>query len=91
MGLGCHAHRHRSWAGFRTDEDPELADERRRRHFAEDAARFGVVLAVCLAIWLISGMGYFWPAWVIVIGGFKLAVRARDTFSGDRAYVDLDA
>jgi hypothetical protein len=92
MGRGCHAHRqYEDWGRARADVDPEVADERRRRHFIDDASRFGVVVAICLAIWVVSGMGYFWPAWVIVIGGFKLAARARDTFGGDRTYADLDA
>ena len=91
MGPGCHAHRHREYELLRREADPEAAEERRRRHFVEDASRFGVIVGICVAIWLFTGLGYFWPAWVIAIGGFKLAARARDTFGGDeRVYADAD-
>jgi hypothetical protein len=38
-------------------------------------ATFAQVNVLLVAIWALSGAGYFWPAWVIVWWGFALAMR----------------
>jgi hypothetical protein len=70
--------------------DPELADERRRREFTTSASGYGGMVVLVLAIWLLTGAGYFWPAWPIVIGALCLAGKARDTFA-NRSSEPLDA
>jgi len=34
------------------------------------------VMALLVAIWAISGAGYFWPAWVLVWWGFALVLKS---------------
>ncbi len=58
----------------------EEADARRRREFQSLASRFGAVFVLCLAVWLISGAGAFWPGWVLLAGAFLLGRRAVDAF-----------
>jgi ABC-type phosphate transport system auxiliary subunit len=56
------------------------------------AQRYGGAVMVCLVVWALSGFGYFWPAWVIVIGGLKLGFHARRAYgdSYDDDLSDLD-
>jgi uncharacterized protein DUF1707 len=37
---------------------------------------FAAVNALLVAIWAVSGAGYFWPAWVIAWWGFALLMRS---------------
>jgi hypothetical protein len=46
-----------------------------RRHTGHGWATFAQVSVVLIAIWALSGAGYFWPAWVMVWWGFALAMR----------------
>ena len=48
---------------------------RARRHFTATIVSFVVISAGLVAIWAASGAGYFWPAWVIAIGGVLLLRR----------------
>jgi Domain of unknown function (DUF1707) len=50
---------------------------RARRAFAWEA--FGVVtlFLACVAIWVASGRGQFWPIWVAIVGGLRLARSAQ--------------
>jgi hypothetical protein len=34
------------------------------------------VSAVLVAIWALSGAGYFWPAWVMIWWGFALVMKS---------------
>jgi hypothetical protein len=69
----------------------EARADRNQRSFMWHAQRYGGLVLICLAIWALSGFGYFWPAWVIVIGGLKLGFHARSVY-GSRYYDDdLDA
>jgi len=45
----------------------------RRPH---DWTPFLQVSALLIAIWAVSGAGYFWPAWVIVWWGFALVMKS---------------
>src|SRR5215217_2881234 len=45
----------------------------RRPH---DWTPFLQVSALLIAIWAVSGAGYFWPAWVLVWWGFALAMKS---------------
>jgi hypothetical protein len=49
---------------------------RRPRHRSGHGwAAFAQVSVLLIAIWALSGAGYFWPAWVMVWWGFALAMR----------------
>jgi hypothetical protein len=37
---------------------------------------FAAVSALLVAIWAVSGAGYFWPAWVIVWWAFAIAMKS---------------
>jgi hypothetical protein len=37
---------------------------------------FARVSILLIAIWAVSGAGYFWPAWVMVWWGFALVMRS---------------
>jgi hypothetical protein len=71
-------------------EDEDVAvDEREaarrhvrdRRHFTRDVMAYLVINAALIALWAANGAGYFWPAWVLAIGGVVLLFRAWDTFA----------
>jgi len=52
---------------------PTRAVAPRRAH---DWTPFLQVSALLIAIWAVSGAGYFWPAWVIVWWGFALVMKS---------------
>jgi hypothetical protein len=41
-----------------------------------------MIMLICIAVWAATGLGYFWPGWVMLGLGIKLAVLARQAFSG---------
>jgi len=50
------------------------------------------ISAVLVAIWAASGAGYFWPAWVIAIGGVLLLLRWWRSFGRwPMTEADIDA
>lgn len=57
--------------------------EERRAEFVSHATRFGAILTICVAVWLVTGAGYFWPVWVLLFGALSLGRRARDAYGGD--------
>jgi hypothetical protein len=60
---------------------PEAEDEvRKRRDFTAHAITYVLVNAALVAIWAITGAGYFWPAWVLLGWGVGLALNAWDVF-----------
>jgi len=61
----------------------EARADRNQRSFMWHAQRYGGIVLLCLVIWALAGFGYFWPAWVIVIGGLKLGFHARRAYSND--------
>jgi hypothetical protein len=70
--------------------DDELVYEKRQREFMRKASCYGTMVAICLAIWVLGGFGYFWPAWPIVIGGIGVAKRARRLYATpDRVEVEV--
>ena len=48
--------------------------------FSGHAAIYVMVNLFLLFIWAATGMGYFWPIWVIVPWGFALAIHAWATW-----------
>jgi hypothetical protein len=51
-----------------------------RRDFWSHAFCYAVVNAVVVATWLMTGSGYFWPAWLIGLWGVGLLMHAWNTF-----------
>jgi hypothetical protein len=51
-----------------------------RRDFGGHVVAYLVVNAAVLAIWLVTGHGYFWPGWVLGGWGIGLALHAWDVF-----------
>jgi hypothetical protein len=45
------------------------------RRSGHEWAVFAQVSVLLIAIWALSGAGYFWPAWVMVWWGFALAMK----------------
>ena len=45
------------------------------RALADQLRVYLLVNALMVAIWLMSGGGYFWPIWVIVPWGFAMAMK----------------
>jgi hypothetical protein len=68
----------------------EASADRNQRSFMWHAQRYGGVVLVCLVVWALSGFGYFWPAWVIVIGGLKLGFHARRAYGRSDDWDDDD-
>ena len=66
----------------------EIVDEREaarrriqaRRDFGSHLASYVVVNAFLVAIWAITGAGYFWPIWIIAGWGIGLVLHAWDVF-----------
>ena len=36
-----------------------------------------MLVVLCIAIWLVTGAGYFWPVWVILWAVVTIGLRAR--------------
>jgi hypothetical protein len=51
-----------------------------RRELASHVFVYIVVNAAVVAIWVITGSGYFWPAWLIGLWGIGLVMHAWDAF-----------
>ena len=71
-------------------EDAEEAQARRERAVMRHASRVGTIVFACLAIWLLTGAGYFWPGWVLAFGILRIGIHARDVYGRPlRANADL--
>lgn len=61
------------------DEDPRrsaaIGRLQAKRGFQANLASFVCVSALLIAIWALSGAGYFWPIWVIGFWGLGLAMH----------------
>jgi len=51
-----------------------------KRDFGSNLAAYIVVNAFLIAVWAMTGGGYFWPAWVIASWGIGIALHAWDAF-----------
>ena len=63
-------------------EEYEQARKRveRKRKFRADLVAYVVINAFLIGVWLASGMGYFWPAWVLGGWGVLLVLDAWNVF-----------
>lgn len=53
---------------------------RAKQNFWRLATLFVIIWAILIAVWALSGGGYFWPAWAILGMGIALAFTAWGTF-----------
>ena len=60
-----------------------------RRDFGSHLAAYVVFNGCLIAIWALTGGGYFWPAWVLGIWGAGLLLHAWETF-GHRPITEAD-
>ena len=66
----------------------EVVDERdaarrrvqARRDFGSHLVAYVVINAFLIAVWAVTGAGYFWPIWVICGWGIGLVLHAWDVF-----------
>ena len=63
-------------------EEYEQARKRveRKRKFRADLVAYAVINAFLIGVWVASGMGYFWPAWVLAGWGMLLVLDAWNVF-----------
>jgi len=47
--------------------------DHRGRTLSEHVGAYALSCAVLVAVWALTGAGYFWPAWVIGVWGFAVA------------------
>ncbi len=52
----------------------------RKRKFKSDLAAYVVINAFLVGIWAVSGLGYFWPGWVLAGWGVLLLLDGWDAF-----------
>jgi hypothetical protein len=65
--------------------DEELREQaikaiKRKRDFKAHLVAYVIVNAFLVAVWAMSGDGYFWPIWVIEGWGIGLAFNAWDAY-----------
>ena len=51
-----------------------------RRDFGSHVVAYVVVNSFAVAVWALTGAGYFWPAWVTTSWGVGLVLHAWETF-----------
>jgi hypothetical protein len=51
-----------------------------RRKIVSDVVSYVVINAFLVFVWLITGAGYFWPAWVMAGWGILLALHVWDVY-----------
>ena len=63
---------------------PEWEQARRRvqqkRKFRGDLLAYVVFNALLVAVWALTGGGYFWPGWILAGWGAGLLISAWDVF-----------
>jgi hypothetical protein len=79
-------------------DDGVVVDEREaarrrvhdRRELSSDVVVYAVINTVLIVIWAVSGAGYFWPAWVLLVWGAFLVLRAWKAFVRRRRTTEAD-
>jgi fatty acid desaturase len=51
-----------------------------KRKFRADLVAYVVINAFLIGVWAATGMGYFWPAWVLAGWGVMLVLDAWNVF-----------
>jgi hypothetical protein len=55
----------------------------RMRRLREHVAPYVITVLICVAIWAMTGFGYFWPIWVIVPWGIGVLSHAGAAMNGN--------
>ena len=65
-----------------TTSDYEEARTRllRKRKFRGDLVAYLVINAFLIGIWAVTGLGYFWPGWVLAGWGVLLVLDGWDAY-----------
>lgn len=65
-----------------SDSDYRRARARalRKRKFRADVGAYLLVNGLLIAIWALTGFGYFWPGWVLAVWGVFLVLGAWEKF-----------
>jgi hypothetical protein len=87
-GSGC------AGPGAPTPTERDLARKRveGRRALSADVVSYVVVNAFLVAVWALSGRGYFWPAWVMAAWGIGVVMHVWDVyFRRPVTEADIDA
>jgi len=63
----------------------------KRRGLQANLVSFVFVNAFLVAIWVISGSGYFWPAWVMAAWGVGIVFQVWDYLRRPVTEADVDA
>ncbi len=65
-----------------TTSDYEEARTRllRKRKFRGDLVAYLVINAFLVGIWAVTGLGYFWPGWVLAGWGVLLVLDGWDAY-----------
>jgi len=72
-----------------SEHDEALARIKQRRDLGAHAVVFTIFNAAAWAVWLITGHGYPWPAWVTGGWGIGLVLNAWDVY-GRRPITEAD-
>ena len=76
---------------LRDGDAPQAAPEVRRRSrlqaLALHALAYGLVNALTIVLWALTGRGYFWPEWTLLALGLPLAMHAWVVLVDDRPEV----
>lgn len=65
-----------------------LSKLRKKRALKKQGFSYIAVNAGLILIWLINGMGYFWPIWPIVWWGLSLLIQAWKLTHPERGFSD---
>ena len=62
------------------DYDRAKARAEKKRKYRGDLMAYVVVNAFLVVVWAITGLGYFWPGWVLGVWGVFLILSAWDLY-----------
>lgn len=70
--------------------DRAVSSLKRKQAFKQSLVAYVVVNAFMVAIWALSGGGYFWPAWVMGAWGLGLAMQCYNAYGASHGISESD-
>jgi hypothetical protein len=52
----------------------------KKRKWRGDLMAYAIINAFLIGVWAITGLGYFWPGWVLGVWGLILVLSAWDLY-----------